>query len=131
MSQIVAFLMQYSNMTLLKCAVVIAVGICSCPVNSAWAGDVWHCKLSADQMPIEQDFEVQKNVVLRSADDYSNSRLPFDLIENSAIGLVAVHHDGSSVVLFTVNKLNGLAKEIGTDLSRKFVDVWNGTCTLR
>ena len=99
--------------------------------GQADAAEVWNCTLKPDQPnapSIQESYEINGPSVLRSPGDYSNQRLAYTVIQNTAGELIAMHRAQGSVILVLIDKQSAKIKEIGTGVSGDFVDVWLGQC---
>jgi hypothetical protein len=101
--------------------------------GSAYAAEIWQCKLSPGPgfSPVDFSFEVAGSKVIRSPDDFSSYRLKYSITERSQDRIIGSSYNAKSdiVMEIRIDRKNQFGTMTGRIPERSdFLDWWSGPC---
>jgi hypothetical protein len=110
----------------------ILIGLVLC-VGSARASDRWICKFGYGTDPdpthfLEGPVGVDGHRLLVYSGNFTSQPNPYDIVEDTPAGVIAIWHEPNQIVVATVDRRNLSFSMHSVSVSGDYEDRWTGTC---
>lgn len=108
------------------------IGVLFC-FGTAHASDHWMCKFGFEDDPdpthlFEGPVSVEGGKLLVYSGDYTPRPNPYDIVENTSTGVIAIRHEASQIVVAVVDRRNLTFKMRLVSVASDYEERWSGTC---
>ncbi|HUO98221.1 MAG TPA: hypothetical protein VMU01_06110 [Rhizomicrobium sp.] len=107
------------------------IGLVLC-IGSAHASDRWICKFRFenynDPTLFEGPVSIEGHKLLVYSGDFTSRPNPYDIVEDTPAGVIAIWHKPSQITVATIDRRNLSFKMHLVSVSGDYEERWSGTC---